>query len=173
MVQVQGSAILEMTDGSRMAIGFADGTDYSFVGFSKDCYSAKGNKSLSKYFSENPDALGRCVAKNNRFVFFKERATDKPIGSLGVPVIANQSIATDKSQLPPGALGLICTQLPASSQKGEAKLEQLTRVVLDQDTGRAIKGPGRVDVFMGTGEEGQKKANMVYAEGSLYYLLLK
>jgi membrane-bound lytic murein transglycosylase A len=47
------------------------------------------------------------------------------------------------------------------------------RIVLDQDTGSAIRGPGRVDIFMGSGEEARKMANMVYTSGSLYYLLLK
>ncbi|MCB0334093.1 MAG: hypothetical protein KDD55_11375 [Bdellovibrionales bacterium] len=48
-----------------------------------------------------------------------------------------------------------------------------TRLVLDQDTGSAIKGPARVDIFMGTGPEAQRRANHVYSQGSLYYLIHK
>jgi membrane-bound lytic murein transglycosylase A len=56
---------------------------------------------------------------------------------------------------------------------GEMKTRPSLRFVLDQDTGSAIKGSARVDIFMGTGPTAQKKANAVFSSGDLYYLLLK
>ena len=72
--------------------------------------------------------------------------------------------------MPPGALALINTALPIGENL-EAQL--VSRYVLDQDTGGAIRGPGRVDIFMGTGEEAGERAGLTLSTGQLYYLLLK
>lgn len=174
MVHVQGSAILELPDGSQMAVGYAGNTDYHFVGFNKRCLKKNVNGvSAREFFTSHPEELDECLAHNNRFIFFKENPNVAPIGNLGVPVIAERSIATDKQQLPPGAFGLIRTQMPYLAADGALRLVPASRIVLDQDAGGAIKGPGRVDVFMGTGHEAERKANQVYSGGELYYLVLK
>lgn len=175
MIQLQGSALLEMDDGTQMAVGFAAGTDYRFRGIPKEFLAANnvswGN--LGKYFMKHPEQLNYFQSRNNRFIFFQENPSPYPIGSLGVPVVPERSIATDKMKMPPGALGLIFTNIPYRSETGSLRLARASRFVLDQDTGSAIKGPGRVDIFMGTGSEGQQKANYVSSNGQLYYLLLK
>ena len=175
MIHVQGSAILDLTDGTQMAIGFAAGTEHPFRGISKQFMKDKGISwtQLNSYFATHPEDLNECLARNNRFIMFKENESHLPIGSLGVPVIPERSMATDKKILPPGALGLIHAKIPHIRADGSIQLQRTSRFVLDQDTGSAIKGPGRVDLFMGTGPEAQRKANHVYADGQLYYLLLK
>jgi membrane-bound lytic murein transglycosylase A len=75
--------------------------------------------------------------------------------------------------LPPGAVGIIRAALPQDTPGGKMTVVRRTRFVLDQDTGNAIKGPGRVDVFMGTGSEAQRKASHLLSDGELYYLLLR
>jgi len=95
------------------------------------------------------------------------------MGSLGVPVTAERSIATDKSLMPPGAIALIQTQLPILNANKFLEQRPVSRFVLDQDTGGAIIGAGRVDIFMGTGKEAGDRAGLVNATGQLYYLLLK
>jgi len=106
-------------------------------------------------------------------VFFRETYGAAATGSLGVPVTAERSIATDKSVMPPGALALIYTQLPKQSVAGKLEQRPVSRYVLDQDTGSAIKGPGRVDIFMGTGVKAGDRAGLTNSTGQLYYLLLK
>lgn len=175
MIQLQGSALLELTDGTQMAVGFAAGTDYRFRGIPKEFLATQnvswGN--LGKHFARHPEQLNYFQSRNNRFIFFRENPTPDPIGSLGVPVVAERSIATDKLKMPPGALGLIFANIPYRSESGSLRLARASRFVLDHDTGSAIKGPGRVDIFMGSGAEGQQKANYVSSNGELYYLLLK
>ncbi len=175
MVHVQGSAVLQFPDGTQTAVGFAAGTDYPFTGISKEFLRSKkiawGN--LKSYFDRHPYDLDAILARNNRYILFKESQNPLPIGSLGVPVMPGFSIATDKKLLPPGALGIINTRIPKRLESGELALVRTTRLVLDQDTGSAIKGPGRVDIFMGTGPEAQERASSVYSDGSLYYLVLK
>ena len=177
MVHVQGSAILEFPDGSRAAVGFAAGTDYPFTGIGGLLVKEKGvsGGKVEEYFNANPDVLNRYMARNNRFIFFKENASTSPIGCLGVPVIPERSIATDKSRMPPGALAVISAVMPqdAPASSGGYRQQKVSRIVFDHDTGKAIKGPARADIFMGTGREAQKKANSVSSNGDLFYLLLK
>lgn len=175
MIHVQGSAILELQDGSLMAVGFAAATDAPFRGISGSFMRANGVSwnGLPQFFNRYPSKLDGCLARNNRFIFFKANPTPDPIGNLGVPVIAERSIATDKKQMPPGALSLINTSIPYLSENGSIKLKRASRFVLDQDAGSAIKGPSRVDIFMGTGPGAQQKANHIYANGDLYFLLLR
>lgn len=174
MIHIQGSAILEFEDGSRTAIGFDAGTNYPFRGVTKSFmkkYNVKWNK-LNEFFANKPSLLNEIMAENNRFIFFKEKASPDPIGSLGIPVIAEQSIATDNKVLPPGGIGIIQARLPVSVNHKEVKFKLTSRIVLNLDTGSAIKGPGRVDVFMGTGDEALKKASALYTRGELYYLFV-
>ena len=176
LVQVQGSARLELTDGTQMSIGFDGNTDYPYVGIGREL--VKDQKfaletlnlpTILQYFQTNPTDLDEYLPRNNRFVFFRNTQGALATGSLGVPVTAGRSIATDKKRMPPGALALIVAELPDDRLQPQL----MNRFVLDQDTGGAIVGPGRVDLFMGTGNPAKAKAGMVRSEGKLYYLLLK
>ena len=176
LVQVQGSARLELTDGTKMSIGFDGNTDYPYVGIGREL--VKDQKfaletlnlpTILQYFQTNPTDLDEYLPRNNRFVFFRNTQGALATGSLGVPVTAGRSIATDKKRMPPGALALIVAELPDDRLQPQL----MNRFVLDQDTGGAIVGPGRVDLFMGTGNPAKAKAGMVRSEGKLYYLLLK
>jgi membrane-bound lytic murein transglycosylase A len=75
--------------------------------------------------------------------------------------------------MPPGALALICADFPFIETKGKIKRRIVSRYVLDQDTGGAIQGAGRVDYFLGTGKQAGDRAGVTVSNGQLYYLLLK
>ncbi|MGJ3250151.1 MAG: murein transglycosylase A [Elainellaceae cyanobacterium] len=182
LVQVQGSARLQITDGTTMSVGYAGRTDYSYTSIGRELVNdgkipeAELNlPAVIDYFRVYPADLNSYLSRNNRFVFFRETFGAPPTGSLGVPVTAERSIATDKSIMPPGALALIQTHLPISSEDSEPELESrwVSRYVLDQDTGGAIRGAGRVDIFMGTGQSAGDRAGLVNSRGHLYYLLIK
>ncbi|MEM8717778.1 MAG: murein transglycosylase A [Cyanobacteria bacterium P01_G01_bin.39] len=180
LVQVQGSARLQMTDGSTMTVGYGGTTDYPYVSLGKELVKDgvfnKEELTLPKlldYFTANPQLLDQYLPRNNRFIFFRETAGKPPTGSLGVPVTGDRSIATDKSLMPPGALALIMAPIPDIQPTGEINTEIVSRYVLDQDTGSAIKGAGRVDIFLGTGEVAGKRAGLINGNGKLFYLLLK
>lgn len=176
LVQVQGSARLQLTDGSTLSIGYAGRTDYPYVSLGRELVNAgkiaESGLTLGaviEYFHQHPTDLDVYLPRNNRFVFFKETAGSPAIGSLRVPVTAGRSIATDKTLMPPGALALIQTELPVG---GDAAAP-ISRYVLDQDTGGAIRGAGRVDLFVGTGTTAGEQAGLINQTGQLYYLLLK
>ncbi len=175
LIQVQGSARLEMIDGSTFSVGYDGRTDYPYTSIGRALIDDGIIPAeeltlpvLMEYFEQNPAALDSYIPRNNRFVFFRATNGAPATGSLGYPVTAGRSIATDKALMPPGALALI--NLPFPQTNGESPT---SRLVLDQDTGGAIKGAGRVDLFVGTGSEAGEVAGLINSEGSLYYLLLK
>lgn len=175
MIHVQGSAVLEFETGERESIGFAGATDYPFKGVPVE-FLRKHKVSWGKlgdFFKVRPAELDRILSLNNRFIFFAEQESSAPIGSLGLPVVDERSIAIDQARLPPGAVSIIRTSLPQSDSTGRVRVTPQSRFVLNLDSGSAIRGPGRVDVFMGTGEEARKRANYVHANGELYYLFAK
>lgn len=180
LVHVQGSARLQLPDGSLMTVGYAGKTDYPYTSVGREL--VKDGKLplegltlpiLIDYFSQFPSELDQYLPRNQSFVFFRETNGAPATGSLGVPVTAERSIATDKSLMPPGALALIQTRIPYPNIQGELESRWVSRYVLDQDTGSAIKGPGRVDIFMGTGVLAGDRAGVIGGNGNLYYLLLK
>ena len=180
LVQIQGSAQLQLTDGSLMTVGFAGGTDYPYISIGreliKDGKLPAENLTmpiLIDYFRKHPQELDGYITRNNRFVFFRETNGAPASGSIGVPVTAERSIATDKSLMPPGALALVRTSLPFANAQGNLQQRLVSRFVLDQDAGSAILGPGRVDYFMGTGKVAGDRAGITGGIGELYYLLLK
>ncbi|MDJ0651161.1 MAG: MltA domain-containing protein [Xenococcaceae cyanobacterium MO_188.B19] len=180
LVQVQGSARLQLTDGTTMSITYGGSTNYRYTSIGKELVKdgvfTKEELTLPKlmaYFEANPQALDQYIPRNNRFIFFYETNGNPPNGSLGVPVTGDRSIATDKSIMPPGALAFIEAPIPQVLPNGEIENRLVSRYVLDQDTGSAIKGAGRVDIFLGSGKVAGKRAGLINGMGKLYYLLLK
>jgi membrane-bound lytic murein transglycosylase A len=180
LTQIQGSARLTLTNGKTMTVGFAGKTNYPYTSLGKELIKdgklSQENLSLPKvlkYFQDNPLELNTYIPRNKSFVFFKETYGAQATGSLGVPVTAERSIATDKSMMPPGALALVQTKIPYLKAPQQIEQIAVNRFVLDQDTGSAIKGPGRVDIFMGTGTVAKQRSGLMNTPGQLYYLLLK
>jgi len=185
LIHVQGSARLELAEGGVMTVGYAGRTDYPYTGIGREL--VKDGKlrledltlqALVTYFHQHPEQMNRYLPRNQSFIFFRETDGAEATGSLGVPVTAERSIATDKSLMPPGALAIIYTRLPNPTlpdQPVASKPEQRwgSRYVLDQDTGGAIRGAGRVDIFMGTGAAAGDRAGNINSSGQIYYLLLK
>lgn len=180
MVHIQGSAQIKLTNGKTTSIGYAGGTDYPWTSIGKEL--AKDRKlplngltlpRMIAYFRRYPQELNNYLPRWERFVFFEETGGTGPAGSIHVPVTAERSIATDKSLMPPGALALIYNSFPYLTSRGKLENRTVSRFVLDQDTGSAIKGPGRVDYFMGSGKLAGDRAGITGGNGSLYYLLLK
>jgi len=180
LVQVQGSAQLKLTDGKTMTVGFAGNTAWPYTSVGREL--VKDGKmrfeeltlpALVDYFRAAPAELNTYLPRNRRFVFFREMHSAPATGSVGVPLTAERSIASDKSINPPGALARIEIHVTNPTARRVLKSNTLTRYVLDQDTGTAIKGAGRVDVFMGTGQQSEQRAGVINSRGDVYYLLLK
>jgi membrane-bound lytic murein transglycosylase A len=180
LVQIQGSAKFTLPDGKTTTVGYHGGTDYGYDSIGKMLATDKKLQpnqltlqGIIRYFRENPKEMDVYLPRYNRFAFMKETFNSKPMGSIDVAVTPERSIATDKSLMPPGALALVHTSLPFGNKGQKIQQRLVSRYVLDQDTGSAIKGPGRVDYFMGVGKEAGERAGVTGGNGQLYYLLLK
>ena len=179
IAQVQGSAVLEFADGTTTSINYAGNTDHEYVSLGKELIKdgklEQEGITLEKvinYLEENPESQDEYLPRNPRFIFFRDTKDAAAIGSLNVPVTPERSIATDKSLMPPGALAIIRAPFPFINQ-GKIEQRLVSRYVLDQDTGGAIKSPGRVDYYIGIGKEAGDRAGAIVNQGELYYLLLK
>ncbi len=178
IAQVQGSAKIRTADGKLLTAGYAanNGHEYKSIGHEliKDgVLSADGLslKAMIDYFKANPQKVDNYVYRNPRFVFF-QFDSGEPRGSLNEPVTTMRSIATDKSIYPRACIALVKTRLPRPIGTEVAKRPYIG-FALDQDTGGAIRAPGRCDVYMGCGDEAGKMAGQVYEEGKLYYIFVK
>ena len=178
IAHVQGSAIVQLPNSQTMTIGYAANNGHDYRGISQfmidDGKITSRQLSLSSmiaFFKQNPDLVSHYTNKNPRYVFFKQ-ADSGISGSLNEPVIAMRSIATDKSIFPRASLTFISTSLPRLTPAGVSN-QIYSGFALDQDTGGAIRAPGRCDVYMGTGANAGQLAGSTYQEGKLYYLFLK
>jgi len=187
-VHVQGSARLRMPDGTFYEVGYAgkNGRSYTSLGellkadrkIHPDRMSLTG---IKEYFRKNPQDLDKYLQQNDSYVFFMEYPGG-PQGSLGGPVTAYRSIATDKHNLtdehnppeiyPRGALAFITTTLPQLDNNRVVK-RPYRGFILDQDTGGAIRSAGRADVYMGTGDLAEHLAGHTMSEGKIYYLFVR
>ncbi|MBN3896583.1 MAG: MltA domain-containing protein [Nostoc sp. NOS(2021)] len=180
LTQIEGSARLQLPDGTQTTIGYAGNTAYNYKSIGRELVN-DGKLPLQgitmpiilDYFQKHPQELNIYIPRDRSFVFFQENHGEPAQGSIKVPLTAERSIATDKSLMPPGALALIHTSIPFVNPTGKMEERIVSRYVLDQDTGGAIKGAGRVDYFLGTGKLAGDRAGITVSNGQLFYLLLK
>jgi membrane-bound lytic murein transglycosylase A len=179
-LHIQGSGKIVLPDGRFIQISYAqsNGRPYRSVGrylldHGKLSGSEMTHESIKKYLREHPEELPDILNHNESYVFF--RIVEKgPVGALGLTLTAARSIATDLDLFPKGALALIRMRKPVFDEEGKIRTwESFSRFVLNQDTGGVIKGPGRVDLFCGTGSDAEKFAGSLKEKGELYFLVKK
>ena len=175
IAHVNGSAFIDLPDGTRLALGYAasNGAEYTSLGrelvkAGELTASEVSLPRIRKWAEENPEELEVFLHKNDRFVFFTE-LDGSPRGSLNVEVTGGRSLATDKTLFPRGALVLTDASIP--DERGRET--PYRRLMLDQDTGGAIRTAGRADIYLGIGPDAEQRAGRLRSEGQLYYLFLK
>lgn len=179
-LEIQGSGVINMEDGSEMRVHYQtkNGHPYRSIGrylirkgeLTKEEVSMQ---SIRRWLEENPERRQEVFNYNPSMVFFKEEAKG-PIGCYNVAVTPQRSIATQKRIFPACGVAFITTEKPSEITDGEVTAwKPFGRFVMNQDTGGAIKGPGRVDLFTGHGEEAEMTAGHMKQPGALYFLILK
>jgi membrane-bound lytic murein transglycosylase A len=176
-LEIQGSGRIELVDSGEMRVGFAgqNGFAYSAIGrelvargaITKDQLSMQA---IREWLEANPDEAAAVMRTNASYVFFRELTGEGPIGSLGVPLTAERSLAVDPLFVPLGVPVWVDTTLPAGAPGGARPLR---RILVAQDTGGAINGPVRGDVFWGGGDDAAATAGSMRQEGRLWLLLPK
>ena len=171
-LHVQGSGRVVFKDGSMIRVGYAgrNGRRYTPIG---RVLTAKGIipqkkvslQSIRQWLAANPIAGRQLMEKNKSYIFFRLMEGDGPIGAQGVALTAGRSLAVDRKYIPLGVPVWLNTSQPGKSKK------PLRRLVLAQDTGSAIQGPVRGDLFFGFGNDAGLDAGRMREIGT-YYLLL-
>jgi membrane-bound lytic murein transglycosylase A len=180
-LHVQGSGVLRLSpDGRQASVGYAGANGRPYHSIGKDLIDSgaisrdeMSLQAIRSYFCTHPEGRDAVMWKNDSYVFFKW-VVQGPFGSLGTVLTAGRSIAADPKFHPPGALAFLVSEKPVYDKSGQIhRWERFGRWVLNQDAGGAIKGPGRIDLFCGTGEAAEKIAGPMKQTGELYYLIKK
>ncbi len=173
-LQVQGSGQVQLPNGSRARIGYADQNGHPYQSIGR-WLVAQGELPLEQASMEgirlwahnHPARLHELLNTNPSYVFFREQpAEGGPTGALGIPITAERSIAADPRYIPLGAPVFLSTTHPSNDSP-------LKRLMMAQDTGGAIKGPVRADFFWGFGNEAGARAGRMRQQGRLWVLLPK
>ncbi|NGX99682.1 MAG: lytic transglycosylase, partial [Candidatus Afipia apatlaquensis] len=164
-IQIQGSARIKLEDGSVVRINYDahNGFPYMPVGrilierniIPKDQMSMQ---KIREYMEQSPDAAKELRRQNRSYVFFREvklAADDEAVGAQGVPLTAGRSIAVDKSLHVYGTPFFIEGNLPIESDTSNTPFR---RLMIAQDTGSAIIGPARADIYFGAGADAGRVA---------------
>ena len=178
-MEVEGSGTLRYPDGREVRVGHAatNGHPYRSIGRllideGKIPEDAMSMRALRAWLGDNPTERTRVLRHNPSYVFFRP-LPGSPVGSLGVPLTPGRSIATDPRVFPPGGLAFVRTERPVALPDGAVAWVPVSRLVLNQDAGGAIRGPGRVDVFWGRGTDADLAASEMKQIGELYFLVRK
>jgi membrane-bound lytic murein transglycosylase A len=177
-LHVQGSGQIRLPDGQIRRVHYAasNGHPSSSIGrvlleegrLPREAMSLQG---LRRYFRDHPEEATRLLYRNPRYVFFQPVAQG-PQGNLGLILVPGRSIATDQHLFPPGGLAFVHMQQPVLNAQGEITAWRPTsRFVFNHDTGNAITGPGRVDLFWGSGPQAEMAAGHMQHTGQVFFLL--
>jgi membrane-bound lytic murein transglycosylase A len=176
--QIQGSARIRLEDGSILRVNYDsyNGWPYTPIGrvlidrgiMTKDQVSMQ---SIRQWMEANPQEADEVRRENKSYVFF--RVTDLPneegaVGGEGVPLVSGRSIAIDRALHVYGTPFFIDADLPIANSKATTKFQ---RLVIAQDTGSAIVGPARADIFFGAGDEAARIAGRIKNPGRFFMLL--
>jgi membrane-bound lytic murein transglycosylase A len=178
-LEIQGSGVVRLPDGSTRVVTFAgkNGHRYAAIGAELVRRGALPREQVSMqtiraWLLANPAEQERVLATNPSYVFF--RFADAAIGSMGVPVTADRTIAADARVFPKGGLAFLESErLADTADPDTAPMRPFSRFVLDQDAGGAIRTSARVDLFYGSGAYAAAAAGRMKQPGRLYYLLLR
>jgi len=179
-LHIQGSGRLTLSDGKDLLVQYqaSNGRPYRSIGrhMIERGFLAREEMSMQairKYLTSNPEVLDEVLNHNPSYVFFRQ-VENGPLGSLGVLLTPGRSVALDPRVFPRGALGFISSQKPLINDKGAIMgWTKFSRFVLNQDSGGAIKGAGRTDIFWGSGPYAELAAGHMQHEGDLYILIKK
>jgi membrane-bound lytic murein transglycosylase A len=175
-MQIQGSGKIRLQDGRILRLGFAGTNEQPFKSSAQWLIDRKemtrgeaSMQGISQWAKRNPDRVNEMLNANPRFVFFKELPSNVdadlgPNGALGIPLTSERSIAVDLQAMPLGAPVFLATTRPLSNQP-------MQKLVMAQDTGKAIVGGVRADYYWGSGDAAGEIAGRMKQNGKMWLLL--
>jgi membrane-bound lytic murein transglycosylase A len=188
-LEIQGSGRVTLEDGSVLRLGYAGQNGHPYTAIGKTLVDQGelplegiSMQSIREWLETNPEKAVEVMQSNASYVFFRELRGPGPLGSLGVALTPGRSLAVDRSFLPMGAPVWLAAERPdpealqdgAEGEEGdEVPAVPFERLMVAQDTGGAIRGPVRGDVFWGPGDLAAEIAGLMKHPGRLWLLLPK
>jgi len=181
LLHIQGSGKIAFPEGSIKSVGFAGTNGLTYKSIGKYLVDEKIMKlkdvnipAIRDYLEQHPNEMLNLLHQNPRYIFFQWGDNKGPRGSSGEALTAGRSIAIDPQALPAGTIAYLKSEKPVlDSANNIIAWEPMERFVFPQDSGSAIKGTGRVDVFWGNGDYAETTANHMKHPGKLYFLVKK
>jgi membrane-bound lytic murein transglycosylase A len=173
-LQIQGSGRVQLPDGKIIGAGYANQNGHAYISIGKKLIDMGELKredvslfSIKAWLKSNPQRAKALLNENPSYVFFvlRDKPEFGPTGSLNVPLTAERSLAIDPKFVELGAPIWLSTSYPGKTQ------QPLQKLVMAQDTGGAIKGQLRADLFWGTGEHAENMAGNMKQPGEMFILL--
>jgi len=173
-LQIQGSGRVALDDGRVLRVGFDGQNGHKYVPIGRELV-ARGAlekdrvsmQAIRAWLKAHPEEATAVMNLNPSYVFFRELAGDGPNGAQGVPLTPGRSLAVDRKFLPLGLPVWLDAEDPLDGAK------RLRRLMVAQDTGGAIRGPVRGDVFWGHGDEAEERAGRMKSKGRYWLLVPK
>ena len=177
-LQIQGSGRLRLPDGSIMRVGYdgQNGRDYLGIGKRLREMNVLGPgqatmDGIIAWLRANPEQGRALMNENKSYVFFRELNGDGPLGALNVAVTPEVTVAADPKFVPLGAPLWLDTKIPEPAANGKYAMRPFQRLMVAQDTGGAIKGANRFDLFWGAGQRARAIAGGLSSTGRATLLL--
>lgn len=171
-LQIQGSGRVLLDDGRELRVGYDGQNGHPYYAIGRELV-ARGAlerdevsmQSIRAWLEAHPAEAAEVMDRNPSYVFFRILDGEGPVGAQGVPLTPGRSLAVDRGFIPYGVPLWLEAEDPLDPGT------RFSRLMVAQDTGGAIRGPVRGDVFWGHGEEAELRAGLMKSRGS-YYLLL-
>ncbi|MCC7271481.1 MAG: MltA domain-containing protein [Alphaproteobacteria bacterium] len=174
VLHIQGSGRVRLADGTMVRVGFDGQNGHPYVPIGR-ILADRGEiprdavtmPAIRRWLAARPGEARRLLHENPSYVFFRELKGDGPIGAQGVPLTAGRSLAVDPSFVPYGVPLWLDAEDPLDPSA------RVRRLMVAQDTGGAIRGPVRGDVFWGFGPDAAERAGRMKSRGGYWLLLPK
>lgn len=173
-MHIQGSGRIELPNGTEVRLAYAGRNNQPFTAVSNYMLdkgyldrSGMNAASVKEWIRNHPERADEVMNMNAAYTFFRFADGEYVVGAQGVPLTAERSLAVDSDIIPYGFPIWVDTNL---TKKGGSK-EKYSRLFIAQDTGSAIKGVVRGDIFFGHGKDAEDKANYMASQGKYYIML--
>lgn len=177
-LHVQGSGRVQLAEGGELRLGYAAQNGHPYTAIGRELINRGAlppekvsMQTIRAWLQAHPEKIPEVLERDASYIFFREIEGDGPFGAEGVPLTPRRSLAVDLRYLPLGVpIWLVCGTPSPHEGEPDRKIE---RLMMAQDTGGAIQGPVRGDVFWGFGDEAEAVAGRMKHRGRYWLLLPK
>lgn len=177
-LHVQGSGIVRLTDGTLRGVRFAQKNGHPYTSIGKYLVDTGRMRlaevtmdSIREYLRQHPHEQLGIMRQNDSYIFFDWTPPGPAIGNINQELIPGRSVAADQRCYPPGSILWLRSRRPVLERGIVVGWQSMDRLVSVHDTGSALNGPGRIDIFWGTGDRAGQEAGQMKERGEVVVLL--